>query len=131
MKQFGFYEEPTEQGTSTQNGSPTTTRNSTTSVTEGNDQTTSDFLDAVPMETNENRETENSNNRPRQKRQGTNQGQGKTEENQMGESKGPGYCGSDEQKTKMAKNVLQVNVFFQTLNIQTITEDPKYEVKFV
>ena len=41
------------------------------------------------------------------------------------------YCGSDEEKTRMAKNLLQVNVFFQTLNIQTITEDPKYEVKFV
>lgn len=37
-------------------------------------------------------------------------------------------CGTDQDKNRMAKNLLQLNVFFQTLNVQTITEDPKYEV---
>ena len=31
--------------------------------------------------------------------------------------------------THIAENLLQVNVFFQSLNVQTITESPKYEVK--
>ena len=37
-------------------------------------------------------------------------------------------CGTYEARSRMAENLLQVNVFFQTLNVQTITEDPKYEV---
>ena len=34
---------------------------------------------------------------------------------------------STEEKS-MASNLLKVQVYFTTLNVQTITEDPKYEV---
>ena len=37
-------------------------------------------------------------------------------------------CGTYEARRRMAGNLLQVNVFFQTLNVQTITEEPKYQV---
>ena len=45
------------------------------------------------------------------------------EENDPGPS-----CGTVRQRQKTAENLLQVNVFFQTLNVQTITEDPTYSV---
>ena len=32
--------------------------------------------------------------------------------------------------TSMASNLLKVQVYFTSLNVQTITEDPKYEVHF-
>ena len=37
-------------------------------------------------------------------------------------------CGSSDERSKMAENLLQVNIFFQSLNVQTITEMPKYPV---
>ena len=39
-----------------------------------------------------------------------------------------GECGSPNQQKRMAQNMLQLNVFFQTLNVQTITVNRKYEV---
>ena len=32
------------------------------------------------------------------------------------------------QGPKIAENLLQINVFFQTLNVQTVAEEPKYKV---
>ena len=52
---------------------------------------------------------------------GNSKGRKKREEPQNG-------CGNDQQRTHIAENLLQVNVFFKTLNIQSITEEPKYEV---
>ena len=43
--------------------------------------------------------------------------------------KGPNPCMNERERTRIAENLLQVNVFFQTLNIQTITEEPKYKVR--
>ena len=40
-------------------------------------------------------------------------------------------CGNDKERSQMAENLLQVNVFFQSLNVQTITEMPKYPVSHV
>ena len=40
-------------------------------------------------------------------------------------------CGNDKERSQMAENLLQVNIFFQSLNVQTITEMPKYPVSHV
>ena len=32
------------------------------------------------------------------------------------------------QGPKISENLLQINVFFQTLNVQTVAEEPKYKV---
>ena len=37
-------------------------------------------------------------------------------------------CANDKERSQMAENLLQVNIFFQSLNVQTITEMPKYPV---
>ena len=34
----------------------------------------------------------------------------------------------NQQNDQIAENLLQVDVYFQSLNIQTIAEEPKYEV---
>ena len=36
--------------------------------------------------------------------------------------------GQKSSNSKISENLLQINVFFQTLNVQTIAEEPKYEV---
>ena len=49
------------------------------------------------------------------------QNQGSAQGNpQSGETKPQG--------PKIAENLLQINVFFQTLNVQTVAEEPKYEI---
>ena len=51
------------------------------------------------------------------------QNQGNTQgSSQSGQTKAQG--------PKIAENLLQINVFFQTLNVQTVAEEPKYEVSF-
>ena len=40
-------------------------------------------------------------------------------------------CGNDKERSQMAENLLQVNIFFQSLNVQTITEMPKYSVSHI
>ena len=35
------------------------------------------------------------------------------------------------QGPKISENLLQINVFFQTLNVQTVAEEPKYPVRLL
>ena len=39
-----------------------------------------------------------------------------------------GFASGDTEEKSMTKNLLKVQVFFTSLNVQAVTEDPKYEV---
>ena len=40
-----------------------------------------------------------------------------------------GFASGDTEDKSMTKNLLKVQVFFTSLNVQAVTEDPKYEVQ--
>ena len=40
-----------------------------------------------------------------------------------------GFASGDTEEKSMTKNLLKVQVFFTSLNVQAVTEDPKYEVR--
>ena len=60
----------------------------------------------------------------------TNEGQ-QGIQNQGSTQGGPQSGQTKPQGPKIAENLLQINVFFQTLNVQTVAEEPKYEVLFI
>ena len=42
-----------------------------------------------------------------------------------------GFNSEDSDEKSMASNLLKIQVYFASLNVETITEDPRYEVKYI
>ena len=40
-----------------------------------------------------------------------------------------GFASTNSSETSMASNLLKIQVYFTTLNVQTVTEDPTYQVE--